>query len=252
MAKIPFNIKFKPQIESGEYKVETRDGKTVRIICWDMDSYNPVVALVANYPNYNGSLSEHIFSYSMDGHYSATCSSDEDLFIVTPEEELTEFENAFGQAMMEVPEPEEKEEWYQFLKEKSAELLAIAREQFINDGYVIEKKAFHDAVEKVDPKIMEEVSDNIDKKISENSGQLNEFEKRIKDLLAIKCEIFYNQDIGGCYDLKGLCDAILACAYKELQPEIETEIKKAYKNARKVMYRKGKEEALKDLPNGSW
>ena len=92
--KIPFDIKYRPQIESGEYKAETRDGKPARIICWDMDSYNPIVALVANYPNYNGSLSEHIFSYSMDGRYSTTCSSDEDLFIVTPEEEqkFSEFE----------------------------------------------------------------------------------------------------------------------------------------------------------------
>ena len=90
--RIPFDIKYRPQIESREYKVETRDGKPTRIVCWDMDSYNPIVALVANYPNYDGSLSEHIFSYSMDGHYSATCSSDEDLFIVTPEPEMTAFE----------------------------------------------------------------------------------------------------------------------------------------------------------------
>ena len=90
--RIPFDIKYRPQIESREYKVETRDGKPTRIVCWDMDSYNPIVALVANYPNYDGSLSEHIFSYSMDGHYSATRSSDEDLFIVTPEPEMTAFE----------------------------------------------------------------------------------------------------------------------------------------------------------------
>ena len=36
-------------------------------------------------------------------------------------------------------------------------------EQFIKDGYVIEKKAFHDAVEKVPPEVMKEVSDNVDK-----------------------------------------------------------------------------------------
>ena len=49
------------------------------------------------------------------------------------------------------------------IKPDAAELLALAREQFIKDGYIIEKKAFHDAVEKVDPKVMKEVSDNVDK-----------------------------------------------------------------------------------------
>ena len=33
--KIPFDIKFKPQIESGEYKVETRDGRTAEILKWN-------------------------------------------------------------------------------------------------------------------------------------------------------------------------------------------------------------------------
>lgn len=36
MAKIPFDIKYRPQIESGEYKVETRDGRAARITCWDL------------------------------------------------------------------------------------------------------------------------------------------------------------------------------------------------------------------------
>ena len=49
------------------------------------------------------------------------------------------------------------------IKPDAAELLALAREQFIKDGYIIEKKAFHDAVEKVDPEVMKEVSDNVDK-----------------------------------------------------------------------------------------
>ena len=148
--KIPFDIKYRPQIESGEYKAETRDGKPARIICWDMDSYNPIVALVANYPNYNGSLSEHIFSYSMDGRYSTTCSSDEDLFIVTPEEELTEFEK-------KVKEIADCKEDCSYLgntiyKSIAAELLTLAREQFIKDGYIIEKKASHDAVENISDK----------------------------------------------------------------------------------------------------
>ena len=46
MAKIPFDIKYRPQIESGEYKVETGDKKRVRIICWNRKvNDSPVVAL---------------------------------------------------------------------------------------------------------------------------------------------------------------------------------------------------------------
>lgn len=44
------------------------------------------------------------------------------------------------------------------LKECSAKLLALAREQFIKDGYVIEKKAFHDAVESISDKHLAEMS----------------------------------------------------------------------------------------------
>ena len=43
--KIPFDMKYRPQIESGEYKVETRNGKSVRIICWDKQGECPIVVL---------------------------------------------------------------------------------------------------------------------------------------------------------------------------------------------------------------
>ena len=33
--KIPFDIKYRPQIESGEYKVETNFGSPVEIVCWN-------------------------------------------------------------------------------------------------------------------------------------------------------------------------------------------------------------------------
>ena len=69
---------------------------------------------------------------------------------------LTEFEKAV-EAIYESCGVKELQ-----VKKKAYELLALAREQFIKDGYVIEKKAFHDAVEKVDPKVMKEVSDNVD------------------------------------------------------------------------------------------
>lgn len=76
-----------------------------------------------------------------------------DLFIVTPEPELTEFEKAVKNMMRPyVKMPDE------IHKENAANLLKLAREQFIKDGYVIEKKTFHDAVEKIADKHKAEMS----------------------------------------------------------------------------------------------
>ena len=44
-------------------------------------------------------------------------------------------------------------------------LLSLAREQLVQEGYIIEKKAFHDAVEKVEPDILKEISERVDAKI---------------------------------------------------------------------------------------
>lgn len=45
MTKIPFNIKYRPQIESGEYKVVTREGCPVEIRIWDLKGDFPVVGI---------------------------------------------------------------------------------------------------------------------------------------------------------------------------------------------------------------
>ena len=91
MAKIPFSIDYRPQIESGEYKVITNDGHNVRIICWDKRTggVECIVALVSGEQG-----GEKTLHYTKEGY--CTSSTDElrkrDLFIVTPEKELTPFE----------------------------------------------------------------------------------------------------------------------------------------------------------------
>ena len=83
-----FDIKYRPQIESGEYKVETRDGRPARVICWDRKGSLPLVVLV---PTKNGD--EYSYDYTSDGSYHlGTRKSELDLFIITPEQELSEFE----------------------------------------------------------------------------------------------------------------------------------------------------------------
>lgn len=156
MTKIPFNIKYRPQIESGEYKVETRDGKKVRVLCYDANNIVPVVALVTFNDGSEGSR-----DYYSDGSMNFGRENALDLFIVTPEEELTEFENrlceildsAINYQIHSTPEETIKD-----AKKLTPELLSLAREQFIKDGYVIEKKAFHNAVENISDKHLSEMS----------------------------------------------------------------------------------------------
>ena len=156
--KIPFDIKYRPQIESGEYKVVTRADEPVRIICWDRKNYKgqrepqtPIVYLLLS----KGGC-EHVMSCTLSGLYSDGLDRDSDLFIVTPEPELSEFEKAIKDLVLAIDEGElqelgvfEEENLGAWAIKKARELLSLAREQFIKDGYVIEKKAFHDAVEKV-------------------------------------------------------------------------------------------------------
>ena len=169
--KIPFNIKYRPQIESGEFKVETRDGKPARIICWDRFAIEPydkcnIVVLVTF-----GNNSESAYYYYQDGHLWDK-SNDEgdsnlDLFIITPEPELTEFE----------------QELVNFFNERNA-------------------------------------------------------------ILPDKDGVYNKHD---CYEfLHKSANKLLAIARKEFQPEIDAEIEKAYKNADKVQYEKGRADAMKE------
>lgn len=45
MTKIPFSIKYRPQIESGEYKVVTREDRPVEIRIWDLKGDFPIVGV---------------------------------------------------------------------------------------------------------------------------------------------------------------------------------------------------------------
>ena len=80
-------------------KVVTRDGREVRIICWDRNTtYWKIVGLVTS-PD--GST-ENPFTYDVDGNESDGCLHDHrnDLFFADKEEELTEFEKEFEMMMV--------------------------------------------------------------------------------------------------------------------------------------------------------
>lgn len=140
MAKIPFSIDYRPQIESGEYKVETNFGSPVEIVCWNRrdDTANKTIVGIIR----TGTV-EEIASWNIGGKLCNATSPQNtayDLFIVTPEPDRTEFEKAIWNAVTEAQLiPRDKDgirnihDIDEFIKKRSAELLAIAREQFKSD-----------------------------------------------------------------------------------------------------------------------
>lgn len=79
-----------------------------------------------------------------------------------PGPELSKFEKRIRFTIDEVVDGRYNADNIEDVKGIAKGLLELAREQFIKDGYVIEKKAFHDAVEKVAPEVMKEVFDKVD------------------------------------------------------------------------------------------
>lgn len=162
MDKIPFSIDKRPEIETGKYKVVTRGGQPVRIICWDRNSIEyPIVALVKTKCG-----EETSFTYGKRGNFFIADEGDNDLILVPAEPELTEFEKAVSD-VVEMAWLGGKDNPYEFTKEEYAKIKSLE---------------------------------------------------------------------------------LLSLARKELQPEIDAEVEKAYKNADRMQYEKGREDALKDRP----
>lgn len=125
--KIPFDIKFRPQIESGEYKVETRDGRPARIICWDVESVDLNIKIVALIKSENYEVP---YYFTESGAFwieeVGEEDSSNDLFIITPEPELTEFEKGIKRGFLcagleDVPTG--------IIKDTAKELLELAKKE---------------------------------------------------------------------------------------------------------------------------
>lgn len=88
-----FNIKYRPDIEAGRMKVETRDGSPARIVCWDCERDDePIVALVKDKELRN---SEIPYTYNKEGRFVLYEESKFDLFVVETLP-ISSFEDIFG------------------------------------------------------------------------------------------------------------------------------------------------------------
>ena len=172
MAKIKFNIKYRPEIETGKYQVTTEEGIPVSILKWDLNGRYPILGVtMVECCNYEGDESwgeERPIAYNIEGEpVGYVPAARKSLVIVTDDSELTEFEQELIKVMKEEGSP-----------------------------------------------------------IGADTSKYTE---------------------GDIATIHSYSERLLALARKQLQPEIDAEIDKAYKNSDAVQYRRGKEDALKEL-----
>ena len=229
MARIEFSLDY--YNSHPDCKVETRNGRPVRIICCDAKDKAPIIGL---YPTDDGG--ETTTQNFPDGRWcdDVNYESDDDLFIVTDEPELTDFEEVVSEFAKEVT-------GYTFqevagLRNCARQLMIAAREQLIQEGYIIEKKAFHDAVEKVDPEVMKEVSEKVDK-----ANGLTEFEQDLKSTVNVYVEKGWHMED---WDAREDAKELLEVAHKQILAERKQAVEELMERCKE----QGKAEALKDLP----
>lgn len=131
--KIPFDIKFKAQIESGEYKVETRDGVRVKLLPINSHNARPIIGELE--------LNGKTVYISTDENGSWTEGNGEnkfDLFIITPEPELTEFEQQIENLLnLALPEGHAGTT-IKNTKRVSAELLKLAKDEIYSHESLVD------------------------------------------------------------------------------------------------------------------
>lgn len=130
--RIKFEMKYRDDIESGKYKVETYDGKPVRIICWDAGTDYPIVIMDRD---------RHLGYRNRGG--CAVYHQNEPLMLVEREKvELTGFENKVVDVIkqikdyrIEIPRGDEmyEEENYKSIRRLAKELLAEAKKELEQD-----------------------------------------------------------------------------------------------------------------------
>ena len=127
--KIPFDAKYRPQIERGEYKVIMTDhfgyDINVRIICWD--NKNPDAPIVGLIESGNEEIPAQFDSRG--GVYYSIIIKAYPLKIVIPEPEMTVFENAMLRYVQDGANARNDEELILLTKKHSKELLSIAKKE---------------------------------------------------------------------------------------------------------------------------
>lgn len=101
MKKIPFDAKFRPEIESGEFKVVTKDDRSVQILSWEMKGNYPILGcLMEKQTDYEGENTweeERPKAFNLKGIPSNYVpSSGGELYIVIPDSEESVLETTLA------------------------------------------------------------------------------------------------------------------------------------------------------------
>ena len=128
MAKIPFDIKYRPQIESGEYKAILECGIEAEILAWDKPGEYPIICVAKK---------DDAIPFRTDGngkayHYPEGANYS-NLFLVTPAPELTEFEKMVREAIEYDPETSSEEEIEQAVRGYAEDILELAKKEALKD-----------------------------------------------------------------------------------------------------------------------
>ena len=123
----PFDIKYRPQIESGEYKVVTREDRPVEIKIWGLRGDFPIVGVYYDEKNDRDTAvqvtAEGKVSVNSNESYS------DDFFLVKADSKPTEFEKAFLGIIKDCDDSALRKKYQEYFKESCAILLEAARQE---------------------------------------------------------------------------------------------------------------------------
>lgn len=235
MARIPFDVTKRPQIESGEYKVETKDGRKVKIIsfeCTDTDGC-PIAGqfrLCAGTPT--------IQLFDEKGYHKGEGDSDYTLFIITPEPDSATIRN-------EMKEFIDSEKQLVLCSESDGKACIKWDAKSIDDvilllkdgiDYLEKKKSFREKDCRYDYRFATHPS---------NQSELTKFEVALEQMMydwedkGIEGRKIVAQHIN---DIRRLArEEIVKSGYAIVEGE-------HYLEEGRKNYERGKEEAMKDLP----
>ena len=135
MKRISFDIQYRPQIESGEYRVVTEMGEPVEIVKWNCRGRCPILAVIDD-----GDTDDSCF-YKTDG---VSLNGADSLFILIDESDPNEFEKALADILMyrEYEGSTETEEdiekgmipFITAAKQHAPRLLEIAQKECVKSG----------------------------------------------------------------------------------------------------------------------
>ena len=173
MRKIKFEIKYRDNIESGKWKVVTRDGLYARIICWDASPMKPIVALVEGDIRLMGCGGVTPLTYTSMGNFLDNGTETEnDLFIITDEPEITKFQEKVHEILFAGLANDIQENPTAWLGIND-ELLKLAKEELEKDYILIDKDKYPDICEDFFNRGKQAVLNDLPKwrKVTPNTGQ---------------------------------------------------------------------------------